>query len=69
MHADCFSLLAKHQPQSSRGGGTSPYDFVGSCVVNTLTMNGHFHIHYDESLNKLNPSAYVACSWNEVDSN
>src|SRR5206468_1904645 len=47
------------------GGGTTPYDFVGSVVVNTLTMNGHFHIHYDEALNKISTTAYVVTSWNE----
>src|SRR5439155_17082619 len=26
------------------GGGTSDYDFIGSAVVRSLTMNGHFHI-------------------------
>ncbi len=51
------------------GGGSDPYDFAGSFVVNSVQMNGHIHFHYDEALNKLNPSTYVACSWNEVDPN
>jgi len=49
------------------GGGTTDYDFVGSAVVNTLTMNGHFHIHYDEALRPAMPNGYVVAAWNEVD--
>jgi hypothetical protein len=52
------------------GGGTSPYDFVGSCVVNSLTMNGHFSIHYDEALRPVViNNGYLVGSWNEVDPN
>ena len=51
------------------GGGTTDYDFVGSAVVNSLSMNGHFHIHYDESLKPAIPNGYVVSAWNEVDPN
>ena len=51
------------------GGGTDPYDFVGSFVVNSVQMNGHIHFHYDEALNKLGTTTYVASTWNEVDPN
>ena len=53
------------------GGGTTEYDFVGSLVVKALTMNGHFHIHYDETLDRMSGSVteYTIASWNEVDSN
>jgi len=44
-------------------------DFVGSCVVNSVKMNGHFHFHYDEALNILSTTSYVAATWNEVDPN
>jgi hypothetical protein len=51
------------------GGGTTDYDYIGSCVVNTLTMNGHFHIHYDEALRPNVSNGYLVSSWNEVDPN
>jgi hypothetical protein len=51
------------------GGGTTDYDFVGSIVANSVTMNGHFHIHYDEALQPAIPSGYVVSAWNEVDPN
>ncbi len=51
------------------GGGSDTYDFVGSFVVNTLQMNRHIHVHYDEAIRKMIPGAYVAATWNEVDAN
>ena len=49
------------------GGGNSDQDFIGSAVVKSLTMNGHFHIHYDEALQPAIPNGYLVASWNEVD--
>ena len=51
------------------GGGTTDFDFSGSISVNTLTMNGHYHVHYDESLKPSVPPPIVVNSWNEVDPN
>jgi len=52
------------------GGGTTDYDFVGSMVVQSLTMNGHFHIHYDEATQPVQSgTTYTVNSWNEVDAN
>ena len=49
------------------GGGNSDQDFIGSAVVKSLTMNGHFHVHYDEALQPAIPDGYLVASWNEVD--
>ena len=51
------------------GGGTTDYDFNGSIIVGSLTMNGHYHVHYDECLQRLESSALVVGTWNEVDAN
>jgi len=32
------------------GGGAGIIDFIGSCVVRTVQMNGHYHFHFDEAL-------------------
>ncbi len=49
------------------GGGSSPYDFVGSSVTASVKMNGHFSFHYDENLGKNGPRrGYVITSWNEI---
>jgi Tfp pilus assembly protein PilX len=51
------------------GGGTTDFDFNGSISVYSLTMNGHYHLHYDESLRPSVPPPIVVKSWNEVDPN
>ena len=44
--------------------------FIGSCIVNTVTMNGGVQFHYDEALAKLGPiRGYIVTSWNEVNPN
>jgi hypothetical protein len=51
------------------GGGTTDFDFSGAIIVGSLTMNGHYHIHYDEALLKLQRQPLVVSTWNEVDPN
>ena len=49
------------------GGGSSIYDFVGSSITKTVTMNGHFSFHYDENLWRAGPArGYVATAWREL---
>jgi hypothetical protein len=49
------------------GGGNNTYDFVGSVIGNTITMNGHFNFHFDENLLAAGPSrGFVATSWREL---
>lgn len=48
------------------GGGANSYDCVGSVIAKSISMNGHFTFHYDESLGKNGPGrGYVITSWNE----
>jgi len=49
------------------GSGSTPIDFQGSCVVNTLGMNGHFRFHFDENLKRKGPiRGYQINSWTEL---
>lgn len=49
------------------GGGNDIHDFIGSSVTKTVTMNGHFHFHYDESLaNSQWARGYIVVSWDEI---
>ncbi|HWX19837.1 MAG TPA: hypothetical protein VN578_08015 [Candidatus Binatia bacterium] len=48
------------------GGGSNPYDFMGSCIANSVTMNGHFRFHFDENLINGASRGYVAVSWREL---
>jgi len=59
-------------PQASLklgGGGNADYDFSGCMIVGSLTMNGHYHIHYDEALKKILSDPLIVRTWNEVDPN
>jgi hypothetical protein len=48
------------------GGGSNPYNLVGSLLANTITLNGKYNFHYDEALMKSQLGPYVACSWREL---
>jgi len=51
----------------SGGGGNDTYDMVGSVIVNSVDMTGHFSFHFDENLSRNGPaSGYVVSSWNEI---
>jgi hypothetical protein len=49
------------------GGGGNGLDYQGAMVVNSLTSNGHFSMHYDQNLAR-EPIAgnYVLSSWTEL---
>lgn len=47
-----------YAPQASltlSGGGSAPFDFEGSCVVESVTTSGYFRFHYDENLKVSGP--------------
>jgi len=49
------------------GGNGNTSDFQCACVVNSVTMNGHFNFHYDENLLRNGPvSGYTVGSWSEL---
>jgi len=49
------------------GGGNDPYDFVGASLTDSVSLNGHYNFHYDESLANLNDNGMVVVtSWNEI---
>jgi len=49
------------------GGGNDVSDFVGSIVTRSMTLNGHYNIHYDESLEQSGSvRIYVVTSCNEL---
>jgi hypothetical protein len=49
------------------GGGNSGYDFVGSSITKSTTLNGHYKFHFDEALAKMGPiKGYAATYWREL---
>ncbi|MBI3414269.1 MAG: hypothetical protein HY043_02940 [Verrucomicrobia bacterium] len=61
------TVYAPNANFSLGGGGNNIYDFVGASVTSTVSMNGHFHFHYDENLGRIGPRrGYIVTSWNEI---
>jgi hypothetical protein len=61
------SIYAPSANLTLGGGGTEISDFIGSCIVGTVTMNGHFKFHYDEALARIGPPRdYIGTSWAEM---
>jgi hypothetical protein len=59
-------IYAPEATLTFNGGGTSPLDISGALVVQSIRVNGHFGVHYDESLALYGPSkGFVATSWRE----
>jgi hypothetical protein len=49
------------------GGGSTTFNLIGSAVAKTVTLNGKYQVHYDESLNQFAAGAhYYVSSWQEV---
>jgi len=62
------TIYAPNADLTLGGGGNEVYDFVGACVMRSVSMNGHFKFHYDLALRNLGPTkGYIVKSWNEVD--
>ena len=60
-------LYAPYADLLLNGGGKNIIDFVGSVVVNSAYLNGHFSFHYDEALRSHKDHArYLVTSWNEI---
>jgi hypothetical protein len=49
------------------GGGSALIHFSGACIMNRITINGHYKFHFDEALIKNGPwKDYVIYSWIEL---
>ena len=60
-------LVAPTVDLTLNGGGNNVTDFIGCAMVNSATLNGHFHFHYDECLAKyLNNPRFLITAWNEI---
>jgi hypothetical protein len=61
------TVYAPQAALSVGGGGSTTYDFVGSAMAKTVSMNGHMKFHFDEALKNSNFSrGYIASNWKEV---
>ena len=61
------TVYAPEADFSCGGGGNNTYDFQGSCVVRTVSMNGKFNFHFDENLKRVGPiTGFSVASWKEL---
>ena len=44
------TIYAPNANFTGNGGGHNIQDFSGAMVVNNITLNGHFNLHYDEAI-------------------
>jgi hypothetical protein len=61
------TIYAPEANFSFGGGGNNTYDYAGSLIANSCTLNGHANFHYDESLKRNGPGiGYIPASWKEI---
>jgi hypothetical protein len=61
------SIYAPAATLTMSGGGNNTLDYEGACSVSTVSMNGHFNIHFDENLKRQGPvRGYQIASWSEM---
>lgn len=60
-------LVAPNADLSMNGSGSTVWDFCGAIMANSITLNGHFNFHYDESLARgPRNGRFLITAWNEV---
>jgi hypothetical protein len=48
-------------------GGGNNVGMIGSCLMKSITMNGHYDFHYDEDLKNSGPTrSFIVTSWREL---
>lgn len=61
------TVYAPNAAFTASGGGKDLYDLAGAVVVKTITLNGHFNLHYDEALGRIaSPDGITITSWREL---
>ncbi len=60
------TIYAPEADMTGGGGGNNPTDTSGSIIVKSLTLNGHWNFHYDQSLKTAGPTrGWVPSAWTE----
>jgi choice-of-anchor A domain-containing protein len=61
------TIYAPEADFSLGGGGNSNFDFIGSVIARSISMNGHFSFHFDENLLRVGAArGYAATTWKEL---
>ncbi len=60
-------IYAPNADLKFNGGGHDTFDMIGALVAKTITLNGHFNVHYDECLgDDTSNNLFVVRSWDEL---
>jgi hypothetical protein len=60
-------LYAPNAALQFNGGGNNKLDFMGAMTVKSITLNGHFSVHYDEAFESFTTqSTFKVASWQEL---
>ena len=61
------TIYAPEAAFTLNGGGSGGLDYQGALVVSSVTMNGHFNVHYDKNLSRVGPpKGYTLAYWYEL---
>jgi hypothetical protein len=61
------TIYAPNADFTLNGSGVDTIDFTGASITKSVTLNGHFNFHYDESLAIYGPSrGFIVTSWSEM---
>lgn len=64
--SDFVGVIYAPQADLVLNGGGNAVNLIGSVVVKSVTMNGHYNFHYDTSLLGYYYGYYVVSSWREL---
>ena len=59
-------IIYAPQAAFTLSGGGAAYNFIGSLLAYSITINGQFNLHYDESIEGLYWGFFVPGSWQEL---
>jgi hypothetical protein len=60
-------IYAPEANLTAGGGGSNTQNTCGAITVNSVSMNGHWGFHFDESLKNFGPNrGWIARNWTEL---
>ena len=68
--SDFIGAIYAPEADMTLGGGGHGTSLKGAAICRTVTLNGHYDVHYDEALANWGPAkSFTANSWQELNSN
>jgi len=68
--SDFIGAIYAPEADLTLGGGGNGNNLMGAAICKTVTLNGHYDVHYDEALANWGPAkSFTANSWQELNNN